>query len=124
MKKTKSLFAIAGLSLTLMLVGSFANAQCAPQIGNNSACSAKFLSISSDNCNASSVFNNHFTITITVSQSGGSYTAYPTTAVIASSSTSGAKLTYLLRSTSTSGISFGVHMNGSCSSNYAAISIQ
>ena len=127
MKKTKSLFArIAGLSLILMLAGSFAHAQCTTQVGNYSSCDTKFVSISSDYCDVYPYGYSQFTITVTVNQPGASYAVYPGNgATLVSSSVSGTTLTYVIRTAyGTSSAGLAVHMTGSCINNFVSISIQ
>ncbi len=127
MKKTKSLFArIAGLSLTLLLAGGFANAQCTTQVGNYSSCATQFLSISSDYCSVYPYGYSQFTITVTVNQPGATYAVYPGyNATVISSSVSGTTLTYVLRTAyGATGAGLAVHMTGSCSNNFVSINIQ
>ena len=80
-----------------MLMYGYANAQCSTQIGNYSTCPAKFLAITSDNCE-SNPYGGYTTyvISVAVNQPGAYYTASAASARIVSSSSSGTTLTYVI----------------------------
>ena len=128
MQKIKSVCVrTAMLVCTLMLGYGIANAQCTTQVGNYSTCTGpKFLSISSNNCEAGYYGTSQFTITVTVNQTGASYNVYPGYgATLVSSSVSGTTLTYVIQKASgVTSAGLAVHMASPCQNNFVSITIE